>query len=152
LLVDARLSPETFQREANRLAKLEKKRASLRKRKPYTRKRGTVHPNRKKATRRRLLERQWAEKPYSCLVRSGGSWQLDRKQWDLHVAPLWGTWLPKDLSVKRQKGYGTRANPYTIYSIKVVHATHGVLFDGNSQLLFDLSNMEPGRVGRTGRS
>lgn len=153
LLVDARLSPETFQREANRLAKLEKKRASLRKRKPYTRKRGTVHPNRKKATRRRLLERQWAEKPYSCLVRSGGSWQLDRKQWDELVAPLWERWLPKDLTVKRYRGYGSMAKPYTVYTIDVLHREHGKLYDGNSQMLYAMScgqYMEPGRVGRTG--
>lgn len=139
LLVDARLSPETFQMESDRLAKLEKKRMALRARKSYTRKRGTVHPNRKKATRRRLLERQWALRPYSCLIRSGGSWKLDREQWDKHIAPLWERWLPKDLKVRRYRGYGTRANPYTIYTIKVVHATHGVLFDGNNQLLFDMS-------------
>ena len=140
LLVDARLSPETFQMEVDRLAKIQKKKTSLRKRKPYTRKRGTVHPNRKKATRRRLLERQWASRPMSCLMRSGGSWNLDREQWDRHIAPLWAKWLPKDLKVKRYRGYGTRAKPYTVYTVDVIHAEHGLLYSGNSQELYDLSS------------
>lgn len=138
LLVDARLSPETFRLETERLSRLAKKKASLRKRKPYTRKRGTVHPNRKKATRRRLLERQWAERPYSCLIRSGGSWRLDRHKWERHIAPIWARYLPADLTVKRYRGYGTREKPYTIYSIDIVHKELGRLYDGNAQELYDL--------------
>lgn len=139
LLVDARLSEETYRKEQERLDKRERKRKALRERKPYTRKRGTVHPNKKKATRRRLLKRQWAQRPMSCLMRSGGSWQLDKALWEKHIEPLWKAYLPSDLKVKRHRGYGTRAKPLSIYTIDVVHKELGKLYDGNSQYIYDVS-------------
>jgi hypothetical protein len=76
------------------------------------------------------------------LIRSGGSWEIDRALWDRDIAPLWKAYLPKDLTVRRYRGYGTRAKPYTTYTMNVVHKDYGVVYDGNSQLLFDISTPE----------
>lgn len=138
LLVDARLSEETYRKEQERLDKRERKRKALRERKPYTRKRGTVHPNKKKATRRRLLKRQWAQRPMSCLMRSGGAWSLDPALWARYIEPLWQQWLPSDLKVVRYCGYGKREKPYSVYTIDVFHKEHGKLYDGNSQYIYDI--------------
>ena len=136
-----RLSDETRGMEEERLARTERKKRSLRQRKPYTRKRGTVHPKKKEATKRRAYAKRWATDPYGCLLNSYGSWSLDREKWDKHIAPLWKVYLPSELKVKRMQGYGTKEKPYTVYSVQVEHApTRSVLYDGNSLEILELSS------------
>lgn len=138
-LVDAQLSESTRLLEVRRLDKLARRKRALRKRKKYTRKRGTVHPKKKEATRRRLLVRQWARKPYSCVIRGYGSHAVDRKQWDRLIAPLWEKYNPADLTVRKYRGYGLKGKPFTVYSLDIIHSTLGVVYNGNSQELYDLS-------------
>lgn len=129
-------------REEKELAQKQRKRVSLRYRKPYTRKRGTVHPKRKEATLRRNKERLWREAPFWCVVYGYGAYDLDREKWDRYIAPFWEQYDPKDLEVKRYgRPYGTKANPYTVYTLDLVHKTAGILYCGNDQLLYDLSSL-----------
>lgn len=122
------------------LAKLERKRKALRERKPYTRKRGTVHPNKKKATRRRLLAKRWATNPFGCVIRGYGAHSIDRAKWELYITPLWARYDSVLLSVvKYGRPFGTKIKPYTIYSLDIMHATEGVVYCGASQELYDLS-------------
>lgn len=140
LLLLPGLSAETRRMEEVRLAKLEKRRIALRERKPYTRKRGTVHPKKKIATRRRLLIKQWALRPRSCLMRSYGSWSLPLADWNRLIAPLWEQYDSKNLTVRTNKGNGYREKPHTVYNIDVYHKVHGKVYDGNSQLLYEQSS------------
>lgn len=140
-----RLSPETRQREEERLAALHRKKRGLRCRKKYTRKRGHVHPKKKERTARIVHAKRWAEQPFGCIIHGYGSHNLDRKQWDLYVAPFWAKYLPSDLSIKKARRnasgkLGTKGNPFTVYSLVLSHSTLGVLFDGASQELYDLSS------------
>lgn len=141
-----RLSDETRAMEEARLATLYRKKRALRNRKKYTRKRGTVHPKRKAATRRRRLEKKWRENPFGCLINGYGAHALDRELWNRHIAPLWTKYSPKDLDVRKAKRdlkgryYGTKDNPYTIYSLTVVHRTDGVVFNGADLELYTLSS------------
>lgn len=142
-----RLSDETRQREVERLEKLHRKKLALRKRKPYTRKAGCVHPKKKAATRKRKLTAAWAAEPYWCVVRSWGWYDVDRKQWDQHMQPYWQTYLPAELEVVRPKRdmnkklLGTKDNPYRLYNLQLIHTPTGaVLFDGESLRLWELSS------------
>lgn len=135
-----RLSEATRKLELERLAKLDRKRKSLRQRKAYTRKPGTVHPKKKEATRKRKLKKKWEEDPIGCLIRRAGSWKLDRELWKEHIAPLWENYYPADLTV-RARGRGTAAEPYTVFSLLIEHRKHGTVFDGNSLELYLLSSV-----------
>lgn len=126
-----RLSEETRQRELLRLAKKEKKR------KPYTRRAGTVHPKTKLKTKRLRAERRWQRDPVSCLQNSYGYWTLDREEWNKYITPFWKD--TQNLEVKRT-GRGTKADPHTLWNIRIVHKKTGsVLWDGNNELLYRLS-------------
>lgn len=127
-------------REEKELAAKERKRLSLRNRKPYTRRRGTVHPKRKLATAKRRYKRQWEKKPYDCLVNGWGVYRIDKALWAKYIAPLWETYDAENLSIRKYPGYGTKAKPHTIYTIDVIHRTRGVLYNGNDQLIYDLSS------------
>ena len=140
LLVDARLSPETFQRELERVDRMERKRKALRERKPYTRKRGHVHPKKKQASRRRLMERRWERNPLGCLLYSYGKKDIDKELWNEHIAPLWQEYDPRDLSIRKYRGYGTKDRPLTVFSLDVVHKTEGIVYNGSSLELYLLSN------------
>src|SRR5688572_17342892 len=63
-----KLSSQTRKMEIEALARAARKRRSLRYRKPYTRKRGTVHPKKKQATERRRRAKQWATSPLVCIL------------------------------------------------------------------------------------
>jgi hypothetical protein len=108
-------------------------------RKKYTRKKGTVHPKKKKATRRRRMERRWANDPFWCVAYGYGAHSLDRELWDKHIAPLWEMYNPRDLSVKKYRGYGTKKKPYTVYTMDIIHSAKGVVYKGQDQELYDLS-------------
>lgn len=141
-----RLSDETRRMEEERLAALYRKKRALRSRKPYTRKRGRVHPKKKAATRRRRLEKNWRDNPFGCLINGYGSHSLDRELFDQHIQPLWTKYDSGDLTIKKAKRdlkgrfYGTKENPYTIYSLTVVHKELGTVFDGASLELYKLSS------------
>src|SRR5690349_24313229 len=47
-------------------------------RKKYTRKPGTVHPGKKKATRRRLMRTRWANNPFGCYIHGYGAHRVDK--------------------------------------------------------------------------
>lgn len=127
-------------RQEKELAIKARKKKSLRKRKPYTRKRGTVHPNKKKATRRRQLKNRWAKDPYWCVAYGYGCRKIDRELWDRYIAPLWKQYDPQDLEVKTYRGYGTKEKPITVYTLDVIHKKHGLVYNGNSQHIYDVSS------------
>lgn len=136
-----RLSSETRKLEVQRLAKLAQKRNSLRYRKRYTRRRGTVHPNRKLATLRRNRKKAWATNPLVCVLNMNyyKCKAIDRDSWARLVNPLWTRYDPQDLSVVFPKKSGTRADPWTVYNMTVLHKELGVVYNGPDQLLYDLS-------------
>lgn len=140
LLLDARLSKETLQKEIERVDRMERKRKALRERKKYTRKRGTVHPKKKEASRRRLMDRRWATNPLGCLLHSYGKKDIDKDLWYEHIAPLWEKYNPRDLEIKKYRGWGTKQRPLTVFGMDVVHKTEGVVYDGNALELYLLSN------------
>lgn len=139
LLVDARLSPETFEREVERLDRMARKKRALRQRKPYTRKPGTRHPKKKEATKRRRRKRVWEKSPFGCIIHGYGTHEIDKEKWDQYIAPLWVKYCPEDLSVKKYRGYGMKGKPFTIYTMDVVHKKEGIVYSGNGQELYDLS-------------
>lgn len=136
-----RLSSDTRKREVERLAKLARKRNSLRYRKKYTRRRGTVHPNRKLATLRRNRKKAWATNPLVCVLNMNDfkCKRIDRDSWARLMNPLWTRYDPQDLSVVFPKKSGTRADPWTVYNMQVLHKELGVVYNGPDQLLYDLS-------------
>lgn len=122
--------------------RMEKRYAKKKERKKYTFKKGTRHHNRKKATARRLRAKRWAEDPFSCYINGYGAHAVDRKLWDKHIAPIWSSYNPADLQIKKYPApYGTRAKPYTVYSMDIIHLPSGsVVYNGSSQELYDLSS------------
>lgn len=137
-----RLSSATRKIEVERLAKAARKRNALRKRKPYTRKRGTVHPKKKEATERRRRAKQWKTNPLVCVLNRNRykCKRIDQDSWNRLVIPLWTRFDPKDLTVVFPHRAGTRADPWTVYNMNVVHKELGVVYNGQDQLLYDLSN------------
>lgn len=136
-----KLSEETRKLEVERLAKTARKRIALRKRKPYTRKRGTVHPKKKQATERRRRAKLWAVNPLVCILNRNRykCKRIDQDSWSRLVLPLWTRYDPSDLSVEFPRTAGTRADPWTVYNMNVIHKELGVVYNGQDQLLYDLS-------------
>lgn len=136
-----RLSEETRKLEIKRLAKMARKRNALRHRKRYTRRRGTVHPNRKLATLRRNRKKAWARNPLACVLAMNDfkCKRIDQDSWARLVNPLWTRYDPKDLTVVFPRKAGTRADPWTVYNMTITHAELGVVYNGEDQLLYDLS-------------
>lgn len=137
-----KLSRETKKLERERMYRAARKRRALRFRKPYTRKPGTVHPKRKEATERRRRARQWASDPFVCILNRNRMKckRLDQDSWKRLIDPLWTRYDPKDLSIVFPRRSGTRADPWTLYNMTVLHTELGVVYDGRSQELFDLSD------------
>jgi len=141
-----KLSGATRRAEEKRAERQEKKRKSLRERKPYKLKRGCVHPQKKKATQTRKRGKLWAERPFSCYIAGYGAYRVEREVWDRYITPLWDQYIPKDLSLVRHrrhlngKQYGSREQPYDIYSLDIVHKKLGVVYAGQDRLLYDLSS------------
>lgn len=137
-----KLSRETKRLEVARLNKIAQKKRALRNRKRYTRKPGTVHPKKKEATERRRRARQWRDNPFVCVLHMNDfkCKRLDQDSWKRLVDPLWTRYDPKDLSIVFPRRSGTRADPWTVYNMTVIHKDLGVVYDGRSQELFDLSD------------
>lgn len=137
-----KLTPLTARIMEKHYEKQAQKKRSLRERKRYTRKRGTVHHLKKKRTARLERERRWATDPYWCLSYGYGNWQMDRELFDRYILPLWSQHSPSDLKIKRHWGFGTKEKPYTVFSFDIVHSTTGEkLYDGNSQYIYHLSSL-----------
>lgn len=135
------LSDATRRAEERRLAAIKRKRLALRKRKKYTRRRGTVHPNKKKATRRRLLRRQWEKNPFMCILMRDrrACKDFDEQKFNGIVKPLWEMYGSDNLSVGFYPKTGTKKEPWSVYNMYIEHKTLGRVYDGNGQLLYDLS-------------
>lgn len=148
VFVGAKLSRLTQKVMERYYAKKAQKKASLRNRKP-TRAKGRYHHNRKKKTQRETYKRRWRDNPFGCLIYGYGAYSIDKALWERYITPLWEQHDPSHLKVVRYKKdlggspLGTKENPYTIYDFKVVHSTKGVVYDGQSQKLFDLSSNTP---------
>lgn len=143
ILTRVRLSASTAKqverREAARLRRkqLIEKRRSGKAKKPGQR--GKRHHRSKEATRRRQRAHRWATRPFGCLLRGYGAKALDESLWNKHIAPLWEVYIPADLSVRWYSGYGLKDKPYTVYSMDIIHSSLGVVYNGSSQELYDLS-------------
>lgn len=137
-----KLSRETKRLEVARLNKIAQKKRALRNRKRYTRKPGTVHPKKKQATERRRRAKLWAVNPLVCILNRNRMKckRIDQDSWRRLIDPLWTRYDPKDLTIVFPRRSGTRADPWTIYNMTVTHAELGVVYDGASQELFDLSD------------
>lgn len=123
------------------IRRMEKKYSKKKERKKYTFKKGTRHHNKKKATARRLRAKRWAEDPFSCYINGYGAHTVDRALWDKHIMPVWGSYAPADLQIKKYPApYGTRVKPYSVYSLDIIHLPSGsVVYNGNSQYIYDIS-------------
>lgn len=133
-----RLSEATARAEEAILQKKIRHRESVAKRKAKL-KRGQRHHNSKKATARRQKEKRWETNPLGCLMYGFGSWAITQEEWDTNIGFLWSMYKPADLTVKRAWGKGSRAQPYTIYDLKVVHSKYGVVYDGMDKFIYDHS-------------
>jgi hypothetical protein len=102
-------------------------------------KKGRFHAKSKEATRRKEALKRWTTQPLKSLCYGHGVWRITQEEWDSHVGHLWSIYQPGHLVVKRRWGYGTKAHPYTIYDIDVVHKKHGKLYIGQDALVFDSS-------------
>lgn len=127
-------------REERILEKQAKKKASLRNRKPYTRKPGHVHPKKKVATAKRRYAAKWSTNPFGCFIHGFGAYAVDRKEWDRLIMPFWLLYEAADMSIARYgKPWGSRVKPHSVYSFDLVHKNLGTIYCGASQELYDLS-------------
>lgn len=150
ILSRVRLSATTRRQVEHREARSERKRRMREERRSGKRKspgsRGTRHHRSKEATRRRKRAHTWATNPFGCAIHGYGSHAIDRQLWEKYIAPLWTAYLPQDLTLHKYKRapdgshYGTKQKPYTIYTMDIIHSSLGVVYNGNSQYLFDLSS------------
>lgn len=142
-----RLSAETRRMEEEWMFSMLRKKAGLRTRKRYTRKRGTVHPKKKEATARRTRMIKWSRTPLTCVLNRDRRKckSIDQDLWTRHVLPLWERYDPQDLSIDFPKGAGTRVNPWTVWNM-TVYCDGKVVFRGEDQYLYELSKT-PGGFG-----
>lgn len=127
-------------REAIRLRK-RKRREAIASGKIKHKSRGRRHWRNKAKTEAKRRAKQWATDPFSCLLRRNpyACKALDRVVWEREAGPLWREHDPAMLSVKFKRGSGTRAEPWSMYNMKIIHKEKGTLLDGESLLLYDLS-------------
>lgn len=144
-LLHAKLSTLTRRLEERRLAKLAKKKHSLRCRasvKAWSYARRRNHWAKLQATKRRARARMWEKHPVNCIEHSWGVWKIDKQLWERHMKPLWGMYKPGDLTWEKAKKIetkGTKDKPHTIYSLVIKHRKLGIVFNGRDQELYDLS-------------
>jgi hypothetical protein len=133
---EARLGRATRSAYEKKAAKAVRRKAAIKKRKLP---KGQFHHKSKEATKRRAAQKRWIIQPLKSLCYGYGSWAISQEEWDSKLGVFWTLYNPLDLTVKRRWGYGTKAQPYTIYDIKLVHKKHGVLYSGQDQLIYDSS-------------
>ena len=127
--------------EAKRLRK--KKRRERGGPQPGARK-GRRHWRSKAKTLERRRQRRWARRPFDCILGMNKyrCKRLDRALWDRHVAPLWEQYSPEDLRVRFPHHSGTKADPWTLFNMQVVHKEKGRVFNGPDLHLYILSGGE----------
>lgn len=148
LLTRARLSEATRRAEEKRLASLERKRNSLRNRKPRNK---NYRPyTEKQATRRRNNRKKFNKYAgFGAILKARGYKQLDKEMWDKYITPLYQEYSPQYLSIKlykhvpmaksRRDGYdkrcyyGTKEYPFTVYTLDVIHSLLGVVYSGKEK-------------------
>lgn len=135
---EPKLSSKTRKEQERIVAKRERHKAAVKARAKKL-KRGRYHHKTKEATKRRNAEKRWREQPLKSLCYGHGVWAISQQDWDSKIGWLWGMYEPLDLRVKRRWGYGTKAQPYTVYDIDVIHKKHGALYKGQEQLIYDSS-------------
>lgn len=134
----SKLSETTRRNQEKRLSHYERREAA-RKARAKKVKKGSRHPRRKEATVKRRKNERWKNTPLKSLSYGHGHWAVSQEEWDLHIGKWWKVYSPLKLRIKRKWGMGTKAQPYTIYHLKLVHDTKGVLFDGADLELYELS-------------
>lgn len=135
-----KLSDETRALEEEWLAKTLHKAKALRNRKRYTRKRGTVHPKKKEATRRRTRMIRRAKEPFHCLLARDRRKckRIDKELWFQLVQPLWSKYDPHYLTIDFPERAGTRANPWTLWNMTIKYKNE-VVWKGEDEYLYYLS-------------
>ena len=131
--------PKAYRRYYERLEAKERRKEERKKlwaKKPSLRSgaRGRRHWASKAKTKRRQEAKAWAEHPFSCLI-ARDKWKskaLDKELWDKWAAPLWERYKPEELEVRWPHDAGTRAKPLSMFNIRIVHKTKGLLLDGTS--------------------
>lgn len=131
------LSTTSRRAAENKIAKKKKREEAVKARAAKV-KRGRYHPKKKKATRDRAALKRWTEQPYKSLVYGYGVWAISQEEWDQKLGGYWLQYNPRDLTVKRRWGYGTKDKPYTIYDVNLLHKG-SVIYNGQDQLIYDSS-------------
>lgn len=129
---------KTSQKNLERRISDKKKHAKAKARRAEKVKRGRFHPKKKEATKRRQALKRWTEQPYKSLVYGYGVWSITQEEWDTRPGKLWDVYNPSHLTVKRRWGYGTKAKPYTVYDIDILHKGD-VVYRGQDWLVYDAS-------------
>lgn len=150
LLTRAKLSEETRLLEEQRLAKLARKKRTLRNSKKVKKpSKGRYHWKRKEANRKKALRKRYEQYAgywaFKDMATRRGWRKATWEQWERLIVPLFREYSPEYLSWKitkrvpktiagvRGKWYGSKEYPHTVYSIKVVHSLLGVVYDGHEQ-------------------
>lgn len=140
-----KLSGATRKAEERRLLRERNKVLGREKRKPYKLGRGRVHHKTMQATKDRNRRLKWESNPFSCYISGYGSYNVSQAVWDEYIMPFWTEYNSADISLVRVKKtadnswYGTKENPYDIYSFILKHKKHGTIYNGQDRLLYDLS-------------
>lgn len=103
--------------------------------------RGNRHWKSKAATEKRRRAINWKKEPLTCVLHSNNykCKNIDKELWNRHVMPLWQEHDAAMLSVEFPRKAGTKACPWSMFNIKIIHKEKGILLDGESLHLYVLS-------------
>ena len=141
-----KLSGATRAAEIKRQKKVDAKRLARKNKKPYKLGRGKVHHKTKEATKTRQYRKKWRDQPFSCYITGYGCYNVSKDVWDEYVGQYWTEYNSDDIKLVRIKKapdgtwYGTRQKPYDIYSFNLIHSKHGVIYNGQDRLIYDMSD------------
>ena len=141
-----KLSGATRAAEVKRQKKVDAKRLARQNKKPYKLGRGKVHHKTKQATKTRQYRKKWREQPFSCYITGYGCYNVSKDVWDRYVGYLWTEYNSDDIKLSRIKKapdgtwYGTRQKPYDIYSFNLIHSKHGIIYNGQDRMIYDMSD------------
>ena len=141
-----KLSGATRAAEIKRQKKVDAKRLARKNKKPYKLGRGKVHHKTKEATKTRQYKKKWRDRPFSCYITGYGCYNVSKDVWDEYVGQYWTEYNSDDIKLVRIKKapdgtwYGTRQKPYDIYSFNLIHSKHGVIYNGQDRMIYDMSD------------
>lgn len=141
-----KLSGATRAAEIKRQKKVDAKRLARKNKKPYKLGRGKVHHKTKEATKTRQYRKKWREQPFSCYITGYGCYNVSKDVWDKYVGQYWTEYDSDDIKLVRIKKapdgtwYGTRQKPYDIYSFNLIHSKHGIIYNGQDRMIYDMSD------------